>query len=150
MSFEDLPRDWTQRPVTDPSITADVLDLVVRDADRETGAVAALMCNTAERLVQPVVMALPHAGIEVGEHRRFFDVVCNGIVAACGEGDRGGILVAVARRNGWSVIGDDRQGHDAARRSCAEHDVPLLGFWLVTRDVVRRIDDTGSAQSRSA
>ncbi len=38
MTYQDLPTDWPSRPVTDPAITSDLLDLVVRDADRVDGA----------------------------------------------------------------------------------------------------------------
>lgn len=149
MSFEDLPADWAQRPVTDPDITADVLDLVIRDADRDTGCIAALMCNAAGRVVQPVVVELPPGGVPAGEHQRFFDLVCGGMAAVSDFGDRGGILVAVARPRGPFVTGDDREWHDAGRRSCADHGVRLLGTWLVTRGAIRRIDDAVD-QERSA
>ena len=154
MSFEDLPEDWAERPVTDPTITADVLDLVVRDADRVAGSVVAVVGNAAGRVVQPVVVELPPEGVGPGEHRRFFDVVCLGIVSAAGSGDRGGILAAIARTGAPFVTGDDRQWHDAARRSCEDHGVPLWGTWLVTRSVIRRVDDASEhevpSQDRSA
>ena len=158
MSFEDLPTDWAERPVTDPEITADVLDLIVRDADRVAGSVVAVIGNAAGRVVQPVVVELPPEGVGPGEHRRFFDVVCRGIASASGDGDRFGILAAVARSGPPFVSGDDRQWHDAAARSCADHGVRLWGTWLVTRSVIRRIDgideidemDAGTAQERSA
>jgi len=135
--------------VTEPAITADVLDLAIRDADRVAGSVAALVCNTAGRVVQPVVVQLPAGGVGAGGHRRFFDVICTGMAAAAGDGEPGGILVAVARGRGPFVTGDDREWHDAARRSCADHGVQLLGTWLVTRNVVRRVDDA-DPQDRSA
>jgi hypothetical protein len=140
MSFHDLPPDWAERPMTDPAITADVLDLVVRDADRDSGAVAALMCNPAGRLVQPAVVTLPPGGVQPGDHRRFFDVVCAGMVAACGEADPGGILVAVARPGRPVVTPDDRAWLDAAGRSCTDHGVRLLGTWLVTGQALVRVD----------
>lgn len=149
MTFEDLPSDWAERPVTDPEITADVLDLIVRDSDRDAGSVAAIVCTAAGRVFQPVIVALPPEGVGPGEHRRFFDAVCLGIASASGDGDRGGILAAVARTRGPFVTGDDREWHDAAARSCADYGIRLLGTWLVTRAVIRRIDDD-AAQERSA
>ncbi len=155
MSFEDLPADWAERPVTDPAITADVLDLVVRDADRVAGSVVALVLNPGGRVVQPVVVELPPEGVSPGERHRFFDVVCLGIATASGAGERGGILAAVARSGAPFVGSDDREWHDAARRSCEQHDLRLGGTWLVTRSVIRRIDradptDEGAGQERSA
>lgn len=144
MSFHDLPSDWATRPVTDPHITADLLDLVVRHDDRMTGAIAILMCGPDHRLFQPAVVALPPTGVEPGEHRRIFDVMCQGMVSATGSdvpaGERGGILVAVARARQVFVTGDDRQWRDAAVRSCADHGVEHLGTWLVTPSVIREVE----------
>ena len=72
-----------------------------------------------------------------------------GIASASGDGDRGGILAAVARSGAPFVSGDDRQWHDAAARSCSDHGVRLWGTWLVTRSVIRRIDEA-VAKERSA
>lgn len=149
MSFEDLPADWAERPVTDPEITADVLDLIVRDADRVAGSIVAVVGNASGRVVQPVIVELPPDGVGAGEHRRFFDVVCLGIASAAGTGDRGGILAAVARTGLPFVSGDDREWHDAARRSCEQHGIRLWGTWLVTPAVIRRVD-VAAAQEQSA
>ena len=62
MSFEDLPPDWPRRPVTDPAITADLLDLFVGDRDRAVGAVGILLCGREGRLLQPVVVETPAEG----------------------------------------------------------------------------------------
>ena len=66
MSFEDLPADWPQRPVTDSEITADLLDLIVGDRDRAVGALGILLCGRDERLLQPVVVEAPDLHGECG------------------------------------------------------------------------------------
>jgi hypothetical protein len=56
MTFEDLPNDWSDRPLTDPALLSDVLDLVVFEKDRAAGAVSFLLCDDEGRLVQPVTI----------------------------------------------------------------------------------------------
>lgn len=143
MSFQDLPADWPTRPVTDPDITADLLDLVVRDSDRATGAVAILICGPTGRLVRPVVVTLPPGPVDGGERRRAFDAICGVLVA---EDDprverlsNPGILVALARPGPALMTADDRRWRNAAARSCEDHAVDLLGAWLVTPGVIRRM-----------
>ncbi len=50
MSFEDLPRDWAQRPLTDPDIFEDVVDLVTREKSRAAGAIMLLLCHPDGRM----------------------------------------------------------------------------------------------------
>lgn len=136
MTFQDLPADWPTRPVTDPAITADLLDLIVSDRDRATGAIGVLTCGPTRRLVQPVVVTLPPDGAEPSDRALVFDAVCGGITKA---GGGGGVLVAVARSGAPFVTADDRAWHDAAQASCAAASVELLGTWLVTPSVIRPV-----------
>lgn len=53
MTFEDLPTGWQSRPLTDARITDDVLDLVISGRDRDQGAIHILLCDPADRLMQP-------------------------------------------------------------------------------------------------
>ncbi|HEY8308889.1 MAG TPA: hypothetical protein VIG79_19630 [Lapillicoccus sp.] len=147
MSFEDLPADWPQRPVTDSEITADLLDLIVGEADRESGALGILLCGPGGRLFQPVVVSAPPAEIGMEDHRRAFDVMCE----AMGRLDDGrpGMLVAVARPGSRHISTEDRRWCDAAVESCAAHDVELLGVWLMTQEVIRPLRLRAS-QRRSA
>ena len=142
MSFEDLPRDWPQRPVTDPAITADLLDLIVTDRDRAAGALGILLCGRDDRLLQPVVVEAPDLSAHAAERRRGFDNIC----AALGHlGERGpdgrvaglGLLVALARPGPPLATAGDLRWRDTAQQSCRDHGVGLLGVWLVTPEVIR-------------
>ena len=136
MSFEDLPPDWAQRPVTDPAITADLLDLVVGDRDRHQGAIGLLLCGPSGRLLQPVVVSVSRDEVQGDDHRRVFDVMAQAF-GDLSDGARPGMLVAVARPDYRHAARDDARWRDAAVTSCAEHGVDLLGVWLVTPDVIR-------------
>jgi hypothetical protein len=139
MTFEDLPDDWKQQPLTDPRLVADVLDLFVSDADRCAGALAVLLCDEQGRLLQPgIISDLDYESSEAERGRmlasfithltEFFDSV----------------LFAVARADGLSVTADDERWARAVRYAC-EGKVRLLGFHLITRDGSRLVPGTVSA-----
>ena len=138
MTFEDLPPDWPRRPVTDPAITADLLDLFVGDRDRADGALGILLCGREGRLLQPVVVETPELRMGAAERRRGFDALC-GAFGHLGEpGASGlGLLVAVARPGRPAVTPTDLGWRDTAYRSCQESGLALLGVWLVTPGVIR-------------
>jgi hypothetical protein len=154
MSFEDLPRDWPHRAVTDPAITADLLDLIVTDRDRATGALGLLLCGRGDRLLQPVVVEAPDLHADAAERRRAFDTVCAafghlGEPGAEGRGARLGLLVALARPGPPLPTPGDLRWRDTAYRSCRDHGVGLLGVWLVTPEVIRSLP-ARTSQRRSA
>ncbi|MDQ2755513.1 MAG: hypothetical protein M3Y71_02955 [Actinomycetota bacterium] len=132
MSFRDLPPDWEHRSLADPVLAADVLDLVVGDADRRRGGVTVLITDEG-RLAQPMFLELGHpvspADREVATTRVAW-------LAAQVDVDAG-VVVAVVRETGPFVTDDDRAWHETMLAACQAHDVPLLGMFLVTRHVVR-------------
>ncbi|HET8595025.1 MAG TPA: hypothetical protein VFM07_07235 [Intrasporangium sp.] len=54
MGFQDLPRGWAERPITDPVIFEDVIDLVVPERSRSEGAIYLLLTHPDGRLLQPL------------------------------------------------------------------------------------------------
>lgn len=139
MSFDDLPDDWPDRPLTDPRLVADVLDLIVSDADRRSGALAVLLCDGAARLVQPGIIGdLDDAATEEDRCLALGSFV-RGLSTSFGR--CASILFALARADGLSVTPDDRAWARAARDACGD-DVRLLGFHLVTRHGSREVPAT--------
>jgi hypothetical protein len=141
MTFEDLPPDWPRRPVTDPAITADLLDLVVGDRDRAVGALGILLCGRDGRLLQPVVVEKPELRAGPAERRRGFDALC-AVFGHLGErGETGGtglgLLVALARPGPPLATPADLGWRETAFRSCQESGLGLLGVWLVTPEVIQ-------------
>lgn len=138
MTFEDLPSDWPRRPVTDPAITADLLDLFVGDRDRAVGALGILLCGREGRLLQPVVVETPELPAGPAERRRRFDALCAAFGHLGEPGDTGlGLLVALARPGSPLVTPADLGWRDTAYRSCQGSGLALLGVWLVTPEVIR-------------
>ena len=56
MTFRDLPRDVKNRSLTDPALTADVIDLILGDEARASGAIGLMLCDAQDRGLQPVVL----------------------------------------------------------------------------------------------
>lgn len=56
MTFEDLPSNWADMPLTDPALAADVVDLFLGDRDRHADSLMLLLCDEDHRLVQPVMI----------------------------------------------------------------------------------------------
>ena len=124
MGFDDLPDDWSERPLTDPHLVRDVLDLVVFDKDRRAGALSILICDEEGRLVQPVTIT------EIPEVSQADRVRClSNLVNAIDR--KGSLLFALARPDGLSITDTDMAWLRAAESACGQ-DVRLLGLYVVT------------------
>ena len=135
MSFEQLPADWPQRPLTDACLTADVLDLVVSMADRRSGGLSILVCDHQARLLQPTLMTEPADSIPMADRSGIIDFWVNMVEQLDPEG---GLLISIVRARGLSVTDDDRAWCDVAARSCAGR-ITLLGIHIVTVEGSRPI-----------
>lgn len=140
MSFYDLPDDWSERPLTDPLLVADVLDLVVSDADRLAGCLAAVMCDEQDRPCGVSILTDPERLPSDADKCRAIGV----FVQATASSGGGSILFALARPDGLSITADDQRWAQAARQECTE-DARLLGFHVVTRDGSRQLPGTTAA-----
>jgi len=133
MTFEDLPPDVAQRPLTDARLVADVLDLCVPFPDREAGAICVLLCDEADRLAQPMVIAeIGHPGAE--DRLQFM----HGIFGIARQlMPYGSVLLAVARADGLSLTADDQLWARSA--VMAADGYRLLGIHVVTMHGSREI-----------
>jgi hypothetical protein len=134
MAFTDVPDDFNDRPLTDPVLVADVLDLVVFERDRQRGAVAVLLCDDEARLRVPVVVSEVPEDVSDAERDRLLTQV---VGSADGTGTA---LVAVARRQGLSIRPGDRAWARAAVRACVTG-TRLLGVHVVTTEGSREVPD---------
>ena len=126
MTFQDLPKGWHSRPLTDTDLAAYVVDLVVREGDRATGCISLLLCDDTHRMLQPVTITDLDRDAPT-ERRRLFDLLVGDFA------DRlGGVVVAVGRPRGAVPDDEARAWHEAAIAACLDHDVPLLGTYLAT------------------
>lgn len=143
MTFQDLPKGWHARPLTDTDIAPDVVDLVVRESDRATGCISLLLCDHTHRMVQPVTIT-DLARDAPGDRRRLFDLVIGELAERLG-----GVVVAIGRPRGSVPDDEARAWHEAAIAACREHRVPLLGTYLATAHAVVEMPLWGRLQAVS-
>jgi hypothetical protein len=139
MSFDDLPEGWKERPLTDPRLIADVLDLCVSDADRCAGALAVLMCDEQGRLVQPGIIGDLDYGTSEAERSFMLASFVRTMAEFCDS-----VLFALARADGLSITADDAAWARAVQYACSG-EVRLLGFHVITRDGSRLVPGTVAA-----
>ena len=131
MSYHDLPEDLRTRPLSEPSLQGDVIDLVLGIEERRSSAVALMLCDRDDRGLQPIVVSdLPEdAGVE--DLERLLDL----LLPVVGE-MQGSILVGRGRRRGLLASDLDRAWHQATIEACTRYGVRLLGFHLASPDGV--------------
>ncbi|TPG12527.1 hypothetical protein [Pedococcus bigeumensis] len=142
MSYEDLPPDLRTIPLTDNTVQADVVDLILGIDERRSGALALMLCDEGDRGVQPIVLSdLPPEAPAV-EVRSLLDL----LLPMVGEAN-GAILLGRGRRRGLMPTDNDRAWHQATIEACSRHKVRLLGFYLASPDGVEALPDPLSQAS---
>lgn len=131
MSYHDLPEDIRTRPLSEPILQGNVVDLVLGIEERRSAAVALMLCDQQDRGLQPIVLTDLPEDAAVEELERLLDLV----LPVVGE-MQGSILVGRGRRRGLLPTDLDRAWHQATIQACARHGVRLLGFHLASPDGV--------------
>ena len=136
MTFEDLPQDVRNIPLTDRRIAADVIDLLIGDGDRSAGCVALMVCDEEHRGILPIVLSdVPHDA-DLSALVSLLDLLLPLVV------ERGGSLLMGRGRPGCGVLTDvDRAWHQQTIECCRTHGVPLLGFHVASRDGITALPE---------
>lgn len=142
MTFEDLPPRASQIPLTNRRVAADVIDLIIGDADREVGCVALMVCDSEDRGIQPILLHDVPVGAAIGDLERLLEMLLPLVAARDGS-----VLIGRGRPRGVAPDDTERAWHQMAIDSCAAHGVGLLGYLLATADGVVRLPDPLSAAS---
>jgi hypothetical protein len=133
MGFQDLPPDWQLRPVSDPHVMADVVDLFVLDRCRRAGTLYVLMCDGEDRLRTPVAID------DVPPDRpEDCAVLLWPFLEVARERQGHGLLIGLGRTGTPHLTQLDREWADAAAKACAGVDVRLLGLYVATPEGVLR------------
>jgi len=135
MTFQDLPKNIAQRPLTNEKLVADLLDLLIGDRDRHDGCLLIVVCDNELRLVQPIVITeMPdRPDLQVIESAVAI------VAASMAESEPdGALLVALGRRAGLSISTDDHAWVQAIERGCQGR-VRLLGVHVVTSEGSRPV-----------
>jgi hypothetical protein len=136
MSYHDLPPDARSIPLTDNVIQSDVIDLILDLDQRRGGALALMLCDEADRGVQPIVLSDLPLDAPATELGSLLDL----LLPMVGE-DNGSVLVGRGRRRGLSPTDHDRAWHQEAIEACQRHGVRLLGFFVATPEGVEALPE---------
>ncbi len=142
MTYEDLPDDIGSVPLTDPTVQADLIDLILGIDERRNGAVGFMLCDDGDRGVQPVVISDLPEGAPAADFVRLLDL----LLPMVGR-SHGALLVARGRRRGVVPTDADRAWHQATIEACVRHGVRLLGFHLAAPHGIEALPDQLGAAS---
>lgn len=142
MSFEDLPANVRELPLTDRRLAGDVIDLIVSEESRHYGSLGIMMCDERDRGVNPILFSDKDHVVDLAGVTQLLRLVLP-LVAEV----NGAVLLGRGRRRGVVADDTDRAWHQRAIDLCAEHDVRLLGFHVATRDRVFALPEPLTAVS---
>jgi hypothetical protein len=135
MTFQDLPTDIAERPLTNEKLIADLLDLLIGEQDRHDGCLLLAVCDSESRLIQPIVITEMPGRPDLQVIESAIDII---VSAMADTNPDGAILVALGRRSGLSITADDHAWVRAIERGCHDR-VRLLGVHVVTNEGSRPV-----------
>lgn len=146
MSYSDLPTGWAERPIIDPDIFEDVVDLIATESSRQDGCLYALICDDDGRMAQPLAVdGWQYDNSRPAQEQRF-EWLCN-VVTHVGFKQ---IALIIARRGHHAPTGNDRQFRALAEQIAARHDITILGIAIATPLAVASWPPQHPANRRSA
>ncbi|WP_328325094.1 hypothetical protein OHA70_34955 [Kribbella sp. NBC_00382] len=128
MTFSDLPTNWLSRPLTDPVLAANVVDLFVTAAERRQGVLAALICDRRARFRTSIHLDLPRDA-PLASPKSCVRALAPLIPVLESRPD-GALILALGRPKP-----DPPSDHDwteAAIQTCRSASIHLLAFYLAT------------------
>ncbi|MDX6264181.1 MAG: hypothetical protein QOH84_5869 [Kribbellaceae bacterium] len=128
MTFSDLPTNWLTRPLTDPVLAANAVDLFVTEGERRRGVLAALICDRRARFRTSILLDLPRDS-PLASPKSCIRALAPLIPVLEGRPD-GALILALGRPKP-----DPPSDHDwtqAAIHTCRTASIRLLAFYLAT------------------
>jgi hypothetical protein len=138
MSFQDLPKDWSGYPLSDPTIAADVVDLQINVGDRRLGILKALLCDEEDHFLMTIDLNLPGRIQDVRPSS--CGKLLEPIVQPLQDSPGGSLVLALGRPGPaeWPAV--DSEWAEAASQACGAVGVRLIGFYVATTYQVRRAE----------
>jgi hypothetical protein len=143
MSFLNLPTDWSETPLSDPTLAADVVDLCLSVGDRRLGLLKAIFCDSEDRFHGQVEIELRDRRDQL--HLTDPRAVLEPLAVALRSAPSNSVLLALGRPgpSSWPAI--DNNWAETASTICADSDIPLLAFYVATPEEVHRVEATVNA-----
>lgn len=141
MSFENLTPAWTDQPLTNPGVAADVVDLVVSLGDRQRGTFAVVLCDPDDRYRATVLIDLPSEFDQLSPGLDATEVCATAlkpIISAVDTAPDTGVILALGRPGHADLPDLDNEWTKAATTICKAAEIRLLGFYIATKDGVHQ------------
>jgi hypothetical protein len=135
MTFHDLPLNWTDLPLTDPTLAANVVDLYLTEGDRRCGVFAALICDHQARFIANINLDLPDYAEDPPDT---CEEVLDPVIPALQLRPDGALLLALGRPGPAASPLIDHDWTLAATHICHAANIRLLGFYVATAGHVYR------------
>jgi hypothetical protein len=162
MTFTNLAATWTDQPLTDPAVAADVVDLMVSLGDRHRGTFTVLLCDPDDHYRATLTIDLPDlasplrtrssaahsasaqsvgvggsADVAGGDAEHELDpCLCSAalepLIPAVHTAPGTGLILAVGRRGPARHPTLDDEWARAATTICRSTNTRLLGFYIAT------------------
>lgn len=128
MSFDDLPENWNDHPLTDTRLAADVVDLTLALRDRDANSILLWICDEEGYALQPIIIAEMDWFATARDRARTFSLLSQipGATVVVAVGSRDPLPVEVVGR--WQRT---------ALVETARHHCHLLHFFEADLDEVR-------------
>jgi hypothetical protein len=135
MSFQNLPPTWTDKPLSDPALAADVVDLLVSLGDRRRGTFTVVICDSDDRYVAAVSIDLPSEFkhlMPTPQPSELCSTALGAIMPAVRTAPGAALLLALGRPgpDWWPEL--DTEWAEAASHICRAAEVRLLGFHIAS------------------
>jgi hypothetical protein len=135
MSFQNLPPTWTDKPLSDPALAADVVDLLVSLGDRRRGTFTVVICDSDDRYVAAVSIDLPSEFkhlMPTPQPSELCSTALGAIMPAVRTAPGAALLLALGRPGPdcWPEL--DTEWAEAASHICRAAEVRLLGFHIAS------------------
>lgn len=130
MTFEDLPKDMRNVPITNAELARGLVDLFVFEASREEGCLLIVLLDDQGLAQDPILVGEVDDSREPAGARRFFDLLCTELGFPA-------LILARGRPGGPMLTDSDRAWHQLFLDVCRAHDVRLAGAFLATPGEVR-------------
>ena len=133
MTFHDLPPHSRDLPLDDPTLRADLVDLVVSLAAREGGCLALLLLDHDHVCTTPVLVE--EMGVPQPEQ------VQQVLATVLDQLELPALVVAIGRPGSGLFTDADRACHQAVVEGCRARSITLLGTYLASDNAVREMPD---------
>ena len=135
MSFYKLDPAWTTRPLTDPALALDVVDLMVSLGERRRGTFTVLLCDPDDSYRATITIDLPSQFAHLSPARGTPDACSSAlspIIPALHTAPGTALILALGRPGPASCPDLDTEWAQAAAHLCQAAGVRLLGFYIAT------------------